>query len=130
LHLPDAESKAQEHDLELVSCRFDSAPEQLRPPKIVRVGIFQHKLPLPPGVPIKEQRDALYKLAKGAIETAAIGGVNVFCFQEAWSESTLLQNFFVQKTDLQICLSRFARGRNYLGASTPSPPIQDPQRPF
>jgi beta-ureidopropionase len=95
LHLPDAESKAQEHDLELVSCRFDSAPEQLRPPKIVRVGILQHKLPLPPGVPIKEQRDALYKLAKGAIETAAIGGVNVFCFQEAWSESTLLQNFFV-----------------------------------
>jgi beta-ureidopropionase len=85
LHLPDAESKAQEHDLELVSCRFDSAPEQLRPPKIVRVGIFQHKLPLPPGVPIKEQRDALYKLAKGAIETAAIGGVNVFCFQEAWN---------------------------------------------
>lgn len=86
LELPNAEAKASEYDLELVTCRFNnSAVEQLRPPKIVRIGIFQHKLPLPPNSPIKEVRDGLFKLAEKAIETAALGGVNVFCFQEAWS---------------------------------------------
>ncbi|XP_044261408.1 beta-ureidopropionase [Tribolium madens] len=85
LDLPDAETKASDYDLELVTCRFKASPEQLRPPKIVRVGIFQHKLPLPPNTPIKEMRDGLFKLAEKAIETAAQGGVNVFCFQEAWN---------------------------------------------
>ncbi|EFA05647.1 beta-ureidopropionase [Tribolium castaneum] len=85
LDLSDAETKANDYDLELVSCRFEASPEQLRPPKIVRVGIFQHKLPLPPNTPIKEMRDGLYKLAQNAIETAAKGGVNIFCFQEAWN---------------------------------------------
>lgn len=78
-------SKAQEYDLDLVTCKFEAAAEQLRPPKIVRVGILQHQLPLPPNTEIKILHKALLKLAAEAIETAALGAVNIFCFQEAWS---------------------------------------------
>lgn len=58
----------------------------MRKPRIVKVGIFQHKIPLPTWSPIKEMRDAMFQMAAEALEVASNGGVNVFCFQEAWSE--------------------------------------------
>lgn len=48
LNLPDAAlSAAQERDFELLGYGFDAAPEQLRRPRIVRVGLVQNKIPLP-----------------------------------------------------------------------------------
>lgn len=76
---------AEEYDIELVSCGFTAQPEQLRRPRKVRLGLFQHALPVPPSTPIKAVRTIVHKLAKDAIEVAASEGVNVFCFQEAWS---------------------------------------------
>jgi len=35
-------------------------------------------------------KDALFKLAKEAVEAAAKMNVNVFCFQEAWSKFFIL----------------------------------------
>jgi len=81
----DAKQCADQYNIELRSCRFDCKAEQLRAPRLVRVGIFQHKTPLDTWAPIQEQRDALFALAKNALETAHRGGVNVFCFQEAWN---------------------------------------------
>ena len=69
---------------------FNAAPEQLRPPRRVRVGIYQHAHPVPPGAPILEQRTALYKMAEQVISAAALSGVNVFCFQETWSKAISL----------------------------------------
>lgn len=60
--------------------------EHLRAPRLVRIGAFQNKLPLPPTTPIADQRNALYKLAENAISVASQARVNVFCFQEAWSK--------------------------------------------
>lgn len=76
----------------MVTSGFNCKEEQLRVPRKVRVGLFQHQHPVPTSTSIKETRDAIFKLAKEAIEVAFKGGVNVFCFQEAWSKFTTLQN--------------------------------------
>lgn len=70
--------------IELKAYSFAALTEQLRNPRIVRVGIFQNSLPVPTWSPIKETRDALYEMAKEVVAIAATAKVNVFCFQEAW----------------------------------------------
>lgn len=73
-------------NIELACYELACPNEQLRKPRLVRVGLFQHKIPLPTWSPIKEMRDALFKLASEVVELASEEGVNVFCFQEAWSK--------------------------------------------
>lgn len=51
----------------------------------MKVGLFQHQTPLPTWSPISEMRDAMFKMAAEVLEVASEAGVNVFCFQEAWS---------------------------------------------
>lgn len=76
---------AEKYDIEVAIEKFISQEEQLRSPRNTRVGLFQHKTPLPTWSRIKEMRDAMFKLASEALEIAYKGGVNVFCFQEAWN---------------------------------------------
>lgn len=42
---------------------------------------------------IQDMKDAMFKMAKEAVDTAAKLEVNVFCFQEAWSK--FLSFFFI-----------------------------------
>lgn len=56
LDLPTAAlAAAQERDFELQGYGFEAAPEQLRRPRIVRVGLIQNKLPLPTDTPVAVQ---------------------------------------------------------------------------
>jgi beta-ureidopropionase len=80
-----AEDLASGSSIQLKTHQFTAATEQLRPPRKVRVGLFQNKLPMPPNTPVGEQRAALHKLAEKAITIAAQCGVNIFCFQETWT---------------------------------------------
>ena len=73
-------------DFEIKTEKFTAAAEQLRSPRLVRVGIFQNKLPLKTTATVMEQRQALHTLAEKAISAAAACRVNIFCFQETWSE--------------------------------------------
>ncbi|CAH1963527.1 unnamed protein product [Acanthoscelides obtectus] len=87
LNLPQKPNALSEkYNIQLLGCRFSCNKEELRPPRIVRVGLFQHKTPLPTWSAIKEMREAVFKMASEALEVAALSGVNVFCFQEAWSK--------------------------------------------
>jgi len=81
----EAKQEAASTDLEIAAYNFPCNPEQLRTPRLVRIGAFQNKLPLATDAPIVEQRTALYKLAENAITLAAKSNVNVLCFQEAWN---------------------------------------------
>ncbi|KAJ8934954.1 hypothetical protein NQ314_013084 [Rhamnusium bicolor] len=64
----------------------ETQEEQLRSPKLIRVGLFQHKLvPFPTSTPVQELKYALFKFANKAIRIAARGGVNIFCFPETWN---------------------------------------------
>jgi beta-ureidopropionase len=48
--------------------------------------VIQHKSVLPTTAPIKAQRDAILERVGKIVDAAALCGVNVLCFQEAWSE--------------------------------------------
>ncbi|KAK5638220.1 hypothetical protein RI129_012515 [Pyrocoelia pectoralis] len=86
VELPDdVRDEAERSNLEVSLYGFTAKEEQTRLPRIIRIGAFQNKLPLPTTVPIIEQRSALFEIAKKAIGIASKAHVNVFCFQEAWN---------------------------------------------
>ncbi|KAG9354652.1 hypothetical protein JZ751_001365 [Albula glossodonta] len=80
---------ASERDFELQGCAFEAGREQLRQPRVVRVGLIQNAIVLPTDVPIDEQITALHRRVGEMVEVAAMCGVNIVCFQEAWSEYLL-----------------------------------------
>ncbi|XP_040050876.2 beta-ureidopropionase isoform X3 [Gasterosteus aculeatus] len=86
LDLPTcAVNAATERDFELKGYRFEAAPEQLRPPRRVRVGLIQNRIVLPTDAPIRDQIDAMHSRVGEMVEVAAMCGVNVVCFQETWT---------------------------------------------
>lgn len=79
----------RETDFELVAYKFNCAEEQLRKSRVIKVGLFQHKIPLPTWSPIQDMLEVMFKMAAEVLEVASKSGVNVFCFQEAWSNICL-----------------------------------------
>uniref|UniRef100_A0A2K6LW14 Beta-ureidopropionase 1 n=1 Tax=Rhinopithecus bieti TaxID=61621 RepID=A0A2K6LW14_RHIBE len=85
LDLPrEAFEAASREDFELQGYAFEAAEEQLRRPRIVHVGLVQNRTPLPADAPVAEQVSALHRRIKAIVEVAAMCGVNIICFQEAW----------------------------------------------
>ncbi|XP_062038163.1 beta-ureidopropionase [Lepus europaeus] len=86
LDLPgSALEAASRGDFELRGYGFEAAAEQLRRPRLVRVGLVQNRTPLPADAPVLEQVSALHKRIEAIVEVAAMCGVNIICFQEAWT---------------------------------------------
>uniref|UniRef100_A0A2K5HB25 Beta-ureidopropionase n=1 Tax=Colobus angolensis palliatus TaxID=336983 RepID=A0A2K5HB25_COLAP len=86
LDLPrEAFEAASREDFELQGYAFEAAKEQLRRPRIVHVGLVQNRTPLPADAPVAEQVSALHRRIKAIVEVAAMCGVNIICFQEAWT---------------------------------------------
>lgn len=63
--------------------------EELRPARVVRVGLVQNKIVLPTTETVTAQREALHKRIETIVDTAALCGVNIICFQETWRKSGL-----------------------------------------
>jgi beta-ureidopropionase len=82
---PDALQSAAEKDFEMAGYMFSAAPEQERDPRVVRIGLVQNKIVLPTTAPVAEQREALHRRIEEITNTAAKCGVNVICYQEAWT---------------------------------------------
>uniref|UniRef100_A0A2K6TJS7 Beta-ureidopropionase 1 n=1 Tax=Saimiri boliviensis boliviensis TaxID=39432 RepID=A0A2K6TJS7_SAIBB len=86
LDLPrEAFEAASREDFELQGYAFEAAQEQLRQPRTVHVGLVQNRTPLPTDAPVAQQVSAVHKRIKSIVEVAAMCGVNIICFQEAWS---------------------------------------------
>ncbi|XP_072271665.1 beta-ureidopropionase [Pyxicephalus adspersus] len=86
LDLPaSAINAASQGDFELKGYGVEAAAEQLRRPRIVRVGLIQNKIQLPTSSPVAEQVNALHRRIAEIVEVAALCGVNIVCFQEAWT---------------------------------------------
>ena len=61
--------------------KFEAKPEVFRDPRIIRIGLVQHGMPLPPSAPFKEQLDAVHKKIELIINAASLSGVNILCLQ-------------------------------------------------
>ncbi|KAK7793874.1 hypothetical protein R5R35_014153 [Gryllus longicercus] len=81
---PDAKILSSHHNFDIQGYRFNAASEQLRAPRIVRVGIIQNKIILPTTARLEAQRDKLHELISHIAEAAFHNGVNILCMQEAW----------------------------------------------
>lgn len=56
LNLPEEAVRfAKSHDFELAGYKMEAAPEQLRQPRIVRIGAVQNKIVAPTNAPIAKQ---------------------------------------------------------------------------
>ncbi|KAK1267950.1 N-carbamoylputrescine amidase [Acorus gramineus] len=64
---------------------FQAQKEQLRPPRVVRVGVIQNHIALPTTSPFMEQKIAIMQKVKPMIDAAGASGVNILCLQEAWT---------------------------------------------
>lgn len=85
LSIPEpAAALAQAHDFEIKAFAFPSQVEQLREPRVVRVGLIQNSIVLPTNAPIKDQYEAIERKIEKMVDAAAAAGVNVLCLQEAW----------------------------------------------
>lgn len=86
IELPQcAVEAAAERGFDLQGSAFSASVEQLRQPRIVRVGLIQNQIVLPTDAPVIEQITALHKRIGEIVEVAAMCGVNIICFQEAWT---------------------------------------------
>ncbi|XP_025123042.2 beta-ureidopropionase isoform X2 [Bubalus bubalis] len=86
LDLPGAALEAASRgDFELQGYVFEAAAEQQRRPRTVRVGLVQNRTPLPADTPVVKQVAALHRRMEAVVEVAAMCGVNIICFQEAWT---------------------------------------------
>ena len=54
--------------------------------RFVKVGLIQNSIVLPTTAPVAEQRYEIHRKISSIAESAAICGVNILCFQEAWSK--------------------------------------------
>lgn len=86
LAIPEAaQSLADTHDFDVAGYRFASAPEQMRGPRIVRVGVIQTQIVEPTDAPIRTQFQALCDRTEQIIHAAGAMGCNVLGLQEAWT---------------------------------------------
>lgn len=77
---------AQANGFEIKGYRFTARAEELRQPRVVRVGAIQNSIVLPTTAPIEQQRDGIWNKLKVMIKAAAEAGCNIVCTQEAWSK--------------------------------------------
>ena len=65
---PAVQTLAEEGDFDVAAYRFDSAPEQLRGPRKVRVGVIQTQIVEPTDAPIEQQFQSLCRRAEELIQ--------------------------------------------------------------
>lgn len=82
----EAQKIADHNKFEIKSYGFTALKEDLRQPRIVKIGTVQNSIVSPTNAPIHEQRDALFQKIGKFVDAAGADGVNVLCLQEAWSE--------------------------------------------
>ncbi|RZF37384.1 hypothetical protein LSTR_LSTR009735 [Laodelphax striatellus] len=81
----ESQELASKNCFEVKACAFEAKREELRQPRLVRVGLIQNSISLPTTEPIEKQRNAIFSKIKEIIRAAHLNGVNILCLQEAWT---------------------------------------------
>ncbi|XP_014241115.1 beta-ureidopropionase [Cimex lectularius] len=82
---PKVEALANDEDFEIKGFQFSSAQEQLRAPRLVRIGIIQNKIAASTSESISEQRKAIHKKVGNMLDAAGSLKANIICLQETWA---------------------------------------------
>ena len=94
----EAQDLADKHNFQLSGYRFVAEKEETRASRIVRIGLIQNEIVIKDtSENVNVQRDALYQRMAVIMEAAALAGINVLCFQEAWSKISNSNIFHVYK---------------------------------
>jgi len=80
-----AKKIADANDFVIQSYKFDAIPEDLRKPRVVRIGAVQTSLVAPTTAPVSVQRDKIFEKTGKIIDAAAAENVNILCLQEFWT---------------------------------------------
>lgn len=75
----------KENNFEVKGYAFQAQIEDLRKPRIVRIGAVQNAIVAPTNEKISVQRDLLHARIEQFVKAAAHSNVNIICFQEAWT---------------------------------------------
>ena len=75
---------SKEQDFDLQGYRFEASKEQLREPRVVKIGLVQHGIRKETTAPYAEQRDAIHGRVAELVNAAGEAQVNVLCLQETW----------------------------------------------
>ncbi|KAG6542092.1 hypothetical protein Mapa_016510 [Marchantia paleacea] len=76
---------AKSQNFDVLAFSFSAAEEQLRKPRVVRIGLIQNATVLPTTYPYERQMSSIRERLRTIIEAAGEAGVNVLCLQEAWT---------------------------------------------
>ncbi|KAJ8967023.1 hypothetical protein NQ314_003140, partial [Rhamnusium bicolor] len=60
----EAKNLSSQYNIELVSCGFNCKEEQIRSPRVIRVGLFQHHHPVHTSTSVGKTREHMFKLPK------------------------------------------------------------------
>jgi len=86
LAIPEATRKrAAKQAFDVAAYQFPSIPEQLRAPRIVRIGVIQNQITTPTTAPVAEQYQGIVDRIEQMIHAAGELEVDVLCLQEAWT---------------------------------------------
>ncbi|CAB3244088.1 unnamed protein product [Arctia plantaginis] len=76
-------SACKKLNIQIAAYSFD-ADKEVRPPKLIKIGLIQHAIVLPTNKPINEQREAIFEKVEKIIQIAGSEGVQILCLQETW----------------------------------------------
>uniref|UniRef100_A0AC35FZM0 CN hydrolase domain-containing protein n=1 Tax=Panagrolaimus sp. PS1159 TaxID=55785 RepID=A0AC35FZM0_9BILA len=76
---------AKKNNFQIHGYQIGAQPEQLQPPRKVKIAGIQNRIVLPTNASIEDQRNAIFNRVGKMIEAAAEAGANIICLQEAWT---------------------------------------------
>lgn len=86
LALPEsAQAIAKRLDFDIVGYKISAAPEEVRPPRLVRIGAIQNAIKAPTTASVNQQLQSIHEWAREVIHAAHLSGVNVVGLQELWN---------------------------------------------
>jgi len=80
-----AQKIAEANNFVIKSYGFEAIKEDLRKPRIVRIGAVQTSIVAPTTAPVSAQRDKIFAKIGKIVEAAAADNVNILCLQELWT---------------------------------------------
>lgn len=76
--------RSAELNLDLKGYKFLAENEQLRPPRLVKIGLVQNSIKLPTSDSFLEQRQKIHERIEEIASISGECGVNILCLQEAF----------------------------------------------